>query len=719
MTRRRLYFNTLFVPTLSMVAMLTGSLTSALVVQREAAADLSWFDVAGNDDRPHVSFAEVIAWSDACLAVTDAEWPAVERVYSVYIQSWEGLGKDEDKLWLGLNQVLGLERAGCIDAFRASTDAILRTRDASTRHIALRRELLGLASTRGQLAADAHRVTRELATRIAGAVYERGPNEFDEIPPTTEVASVRDAVLRVRDSIAGIIGEERADNMIANIVQAYELSGTTALSWEFRAIIEHSSRLEPEQRERIAVAYAAADAKLRGKSAYLTPREARFEADETLFKEVEAIIGVDRADLIRGLAGGYVDVNAHPEGNIRRANMPVTESINTASDALLSRFVLDADIPAVAGAVGRSFWRPLSHHGIKPKPVPEPCPISTAFLVAVAGTTSDDEIAIIESIQRDSAQRYAQAEQAFDLLMSKEARIGGIADMSIAEDERALAELQSAFGVERLPASTIALARLARLERTLPFTKLAARFDTLSRIPWPNGSVVSAALGERVPPVAPLAESKRVALRATLELAAETLLASRLSAWREVQAANVAFDRVLEQFAGVSRVARERLVAMQAARLAGLAACASAARRSYSETIALVQQLAAADKVFEAQYIALALLEQDLGRTDAGRRLELELGASASAELRDRALIALVPTDPTAESLLRVSSEAAVAAGNMDDGDLKRIEAGNVVLTALRLERQRLDRAMRAQVAVSWRQLRAAGDLMAADAFKP
>ncbi len=55
----------------------------------------------------------------------------------------------------------------------------------------------------------------------------------------------------------------------------------------------------------------------------------------------------------------------------------------------------------------------------------------------------------------------------------------------------------------------------------------------------------------------------------------------------------------------------------------------------------------------------------------------------------------------------------------MDDGDLGRIEAGNAVLTVMKEGRRRLDRAMRAQVASSWRELRSAGNSTAADAFKP
>jgi hypothetical protein len=151
----------------------------------------------------------------------------------------------------------------------------------------------------------------------------------------------------------------------------------------------------------------------------------------------------------------------------------------------------------------------------------------------------------------------------------------------------------------------------------------------------------------------------------------------------------------MEQFAGQSRVARERLVAMQAARLAGLAACASAARRSYGDAISLVERLAGEGRVFDAQFVALALIRQDLGGTDAGRRLMDELDRIASAESRDRALAALVPATPGAAEVLRASSDAAMAAGDMDDGDLGRIQAGNAVLGALK-DTRRLDSSTRA-----------------------
>jgi hypothetical protein len=219
--------------------------------------------------------------------------------------------------------------------------------------------------------------------------------------------------------------------------------------------------------------------------------------------------------------------------------------------------------------------------------------------------------------------------------------------------------------------------------------------------------------------VAPLPASRRAVLRGILEESADALVAGKLAAWRELVAANRAFDAVEEQFAGQNRVARERLVAIQAARLAGLAACASAARRGYIEAITLVDRLAGEDQAFHAQYIALALLEQDLGRTDAGRRLRAELARIGSAEDRDRALTALVPLVPGAVEILRTASEAALAAGNMDDGDLSRIRAGTAVLTAHKEARRRLDRAMRAQVAIAWRTLRDAGNASAKDAFAP
>jgi hypothetical protein len=222
-----------------------------------------------------------------------------------------------------------------------------------------------------------------------------------------------------------------------------------------------------------------------------------------------------------------------------------------------------------------------------------------------------------------------------------------------------------------------------------------------------------------MPDVAPLPESRRASLRAILEESADALVAGRLAAWRELVSANRAFDAVQEQFAGHNRVARERLVAMQSARLAGLAACASAARRGYVEAITLVERLLGEDKRFEAQYLALALVEQDLGRTDAGRRLQRELARTESAEERDRALEKLVPMVPSAAEILRTASEAAVAAGNMDDGDLSRIRAGTEVLTAHKEARRRLDRAMRAQVAIAWRALRDAGSAAARDAFAP
>jgi len=524
----------------------------------------------------------------------------------------------------------------------------------------------------------------------------------------------------VRPNLAAVVGEARADAILANIVQAYEISGTTALAPEFRAIVEHASRLSEDERTRLAAAYAAADAKLVARSALDKPRETRTEADDALFKEIESILGAERADLIRALAGGYVDVRAYPEAPTGpKPNTPLPDLVNSAADRLLARFVDPKDFPAVESAAGRPYWRPLSHHAMRTETGPEMLPMSGAFLAAVAGAKGDDELAIIESIQSDYSVRFAQAEHAAGQIMAKEARLIAIAETLIAEDERAFRELQTAFGADRVPAATIALARFARLERTLPFARIASRFDTVSRIPWPTGSIAGAFFGERVTGATPLPSSRRAEMLAALTESADALLAGRLAAWREVTATSASFDRVQEEFAGQSRVARERLVAMQAARLAGLAACASAARRSYGDAISLVERLAGENRAFDAQFLALTIIRQDLGRTDAGRRLMAELEQVASTDARDRALTALVPPAPTAAEILRACTDAAMAAGDMDDGDLGRIQAGNAVLSALKESRRRLDRAMRAQVAVAWRTLRDSAVPAAADAFKP
>ncbi|MEY4119411.1 MAG: hypothetical protein RLZZ116_2739 [Planctomycetota bacterium] len=682
-------------------------------------ADLAWFDLPVSQDRPHVTFADVIAWSDACLAVKPEEWPQVERAYSEYVRQWEGHGRDEDKLWEGLTAALGTERAACIESMRACMDAILRTRDASPRHIEVRRQLLGLASIRGAQAPDAIRLARDLAGRISGAVVERSPIDLEEVPPATEVLGVRDAVTTLRGRMAQLLGEERADAVLASIVQAYELSGTTALSPEFRTIIEHANLLSPEEQQRLAAAYAAADAKLRGKLAYQEPREARTQADEALYGEVVAVLGEQRADLIRSLAGGYVDVRADLDASGPRPNVPLPDMMNSAADALLARFVDPAKFPEVEALFGRAYWRPMSWHGVKPKALPEPFIMDPGFMAAVAGAKGDDDLAIIESIHADYVRRYAQGEQALNTVMSKQGRLAAIADMSVAEDEAALIQLQTAFGKERISDNRLALARFARLERMLPFARVAGQFDTMDRIPWPMGSVASAALGQALPGIAPLPESHRAALRSALEEAAPSLVADRLAAWKGVHDAHNAFMRVLEQFAGHRTTARERLVAVQAARLEGLAASAIAAKRAYAAGITLVENLTTAKLDFEAQYFALALIEQDLGNTEAGRRLLAEVARIESPATRDRALEALIPIAPTAVSVLRACSDAALAAGNMDDGDLGRIEAGNKVLGIMKDARRRLDRAMRAQVAVSWRALRDAGNPSGARAFTP
>ncbi|MFM1804384.1 MAG: hypothetical protein RL136_1263 [Planctomycetota bacterium] len=695
------------------------ALAAAALVAPGSRADLSWFDLGVSVDRPHVSFGDVIAWSDACLSVRLEEWPAVERVYSEYIRSWNGDGRDEDKLWAGLESVLGAERSSCIGAFRAASDAILRSRDSSSRHVAVRRELIGIAATQGQHAADAQRIVRQLATRIADSVTPRSPIEYDDVPPMREVADIRDAIVPLRGNLAAVFGDARADEILANIVQAYELSGTTALLPEFRAIIAYARRLTDDERKLLADAYAEADAKLRGKAAYESPRETRVAVDDELYRKIEEILGAERADLVRGLAGGSLDVRAYPELAGPKPNTPLPMVMNSAADAILTRFVDGADLPAVEAMVGRAFWRPLSSHPMFERERPEPRAMSAAFLAAVAGVVGDDEYAIVEAMQADHNQRWAIAEHSYNTVMAKGARLIAITDMSLAEDLRTLGELQAIFGKERISDGTLALARLARIEQTLPFHRIASTFDTQDRIPWPSGSVASAALGLRPAGIAPLPSSHRASLRAALEANAEALVEGRLQAWGAVCRANAAFDRVQEQFAGKSRVARERLVAIAGARLDGLAACADAARRSYNEIVNLITDLASTDRVFESQYIALAAIEQDLGRTEAGRRLEIELDRHPDAAARDRALVALVPTTPTGSEILLTAAEAALAAGNMDDGNLDRIRAGAAVLETHRFARQRLDRAMRAQVAIAWRTLRDAGNPVARDAFRP
>jgi len=457
---------------------------------------------------------------------------------------------------------------------------------------------------------------------------------------------------------------------------------------------------------------------VRSREAYENPREARKRIDEDLYREVESILGTERTELIRSLAGGYVDVRAYPELSGPKPNTPMPDVINSAADALLLRFMREEDLASVEGAFGRGYWRPMSSHALRTRPRPTPEALPLPLLRSLVGPKSDDETAVVEAIHFDHLRRFAQAEQGLASIMAKEARVAAIANLALVEDERTLGELQGAFGRERASDERVALARLARAERILPFWKLAERFDTMSRIPWASGALGTIALGEPMPAVPPLPESRRAAYSEAVTAAAAAMLAGRLAAWHELEAANAAFDRVLEQYAGQSRIARERLAAIAAGRLRGLAACAEAAQRGIVEARALVESLAGEGKSFESQYIALALIEQDLGRTEAGRRLETMLARLEPAQ-RDRALAALVPAEPGGAQLLRAVSDAAGAAGNMDDGDLGRIAAGNKVLEAHAQLRRRLDRAMRAQVAIAWRTLREAGHPEAVDAFRP
>jgi prephenate dehydrogenase len=129
-----------------------AAVTAAFVLQPAlqpvAKADLGWFDLPLKDDVPHVTFGEMIAWSDACLAITDAEWPAVERLYADYLAKWTGEDGDEDILFNGLHSVLGANRALAIDTFRECAAAVLRSRDESDRHCIIRRTLMELAASR-------------------------------------------------------------------------------------------------------------------------------------------------------------------------------------------------------------------------------------------------------------------------------------------------------------------------------------------------------------------------------------------------------------------------------------------------------------------------------------------------------------------------------------------------------------------------------------------
>jgi len=123
-----------------------AAVTAAFVLQPAlqpvAQADLGWFDLPLKDDVPHVTFGEMVAWSDACLAITDAEWPAVERLYADYIAKWKGEDGDEDILFNGLHSVLGANRALGIDTFRECAAAVMRSRDESDRHCIIRRSAL-------------------------------------------------------------------------------------------------------------------------------------------------------------------------------------------------------------------------------------------------------------------------------------------------------------------------------------------------------------------------------------------------------------------------------------------------------------------------------------------------------------------------------------------------------------------------------------------------
>ena len=700
-----------------------AAVTAAFVLQPAlqpvAKADLGWFDLPLKADVPHVTFGEMIAWSDACLAITDAEWPAVERLYADYLAKWKGEDGDEDILFNGLHSVLGANRALAIDTFRECAAAVMRSRDESDRHCIIRRTLMELAATRGPLAVDSQRVAHDLAKNIFIAVRDHSHQGYNAMQAMREAGDVRAAIKPLYGTLVAVAGEERANAVFATLVQSYEITGEVALSTEFRAIVAHASKLSPDEREALATAYQSADARLRSAEAIENSRDLRAKIDDELFTTITGILGEQRAKLLRGLATGAVDTQAFSPENIDPGAGTSRDAVNGATDVLLEQFVDPSDFEAVAHAGGRRFWQPIPHPLMLPIEAPAPEPMDVAFLAAIAGAKGDDDLAIIEALHADHAQRWAQIEHTCDEIVSRDDRIMQLTDLTIDEDARTLTELQGVFGADRVNAGNVALARFTRLERILSFAKIADRFDTLSRIPWPTGSIGCAVLGVRLPGAPVLPDSRIAGLRALVAASAEALVAGRLESWRQVCNASKSFDRVVAEQRELQIPEHLKLQAIQKQRLASLADCAEAARRTYAAPLALIDSLAGDSHDWEAQFIALTIIERGLEHTDAGRRLEQHLQRTASPEMLDKARVAQIPFDPRGSDLLRACGEAAVAAGNMDDGDLGRIEAGNVILQKQIDTRRRLDRALRAQIAVAWRQLRAAGDPAATKAFDP
>lgn len=656
-----------------------------------ARADLSWFETENPLFPQPIRLSEVIAWSDACLAIDTEEWSDVAQLHRAYVEQWripaETLVGDtaaDARFFDGLAVRLGADRSTCLAAMRAWRAVPTRLANDEKSAEKLRREVLALSSASLESVAlegktdeeklDAQRraqaLAAELCQRMSSAVGRGNTRPADEL-----IVLLR-AVLPLRPQLIEILGQSAADRLQRTIVLRADIARPVFLGAKTKALLDFADRLTPEERAGIHAAFSRADALIdaivlegrgvanpteRGDAAemsawtstWLTSKRA---AEKLIASDFERVIGAERLQALRMLEVDGVSM------------LPPTDDGNTRADAALSLFVDPARFDALAivlgGSKGSRPWHPLGkiplgEEEIQAMRIPVPIPREHLRAVIEPSRLDASKLDVLESIHIGHVERMRALGKADDSL--KRSFIEAV----LREDERTFCEVVAAFGEESVPAARVALVQLSRAELGSGFRPLGANLDGcwIQAPDRADGSIALLSLDIPQDCVVSMMDGDQELLRTVLEpRAAEwtrlLIDEARAAATDAERAASIGRDRSSEDTA-----------ALRSTRLVRVGRDAARARAALERIHRLVEALRAAGPSGDraALSVLLATVDTVFDRSEAAQRLVSLLSQVKSSAHADDSTE--VSSAVRAEAILRLVDMY----GGVDDGSLGKL----------------------------------------------
>ncbi len=713
--------------------------------------DCAHADLAEFDADPHgsylnpISFAELVAWSDACLNVSHDSWPAIEKLHTDYLTASVSLTQHDravDRAFFDqLVAALGADRVTCIGAFAASRAAIEAIAPFEHPASQVGRGLLAIAAAKSPSALDAQQLALDLGTALAVALAPAGQGTLE----IDGIALAQRPFLAHRSRLDSVIGASRADEFQLSVLRGFDNCEAPLLNEHARAIIRKESKLSTDERAAVRAAYARADAALReilltGRgmpspgSAVVTEEEGtrRFEGPtwcgakskiaDALAKDLEQAIGPERTKLLFALVLGYASSTFSTDDEGVRQ-----------SDLALEAFVDRAHFDSLVGEFGSRFWQPVRTLGEwEGSPVGVPHPIERTLLTAIiTGPLTAEESSMVDLLHADHLARWNAA---FGELVHLERRrsISNQADDSLRlmdeEDSRVLDELRAALGPQRLSPESTSLFRLARAEASLSPRRGVSSNGSTNFLPRTARSAALVALGLRqanAPELGGVTTSHFELVRAALAPLANDWTAQIRAQWTTVRDARTQLPSspIIKMTPGMDRTEVQRQTnAWRRLLTKGDLALLIPTFQRHAALLESLEALETDEGSAAARDLFVALYWQYFNYLQASMRLSEHLASVKDVGMRTRVLDCLSPKDGVPSATVRGYLSAAAALERVYDSDeptSAELQRKELSTNALAMQVRALDARLNSNTARAWKMLRDAGDSVAQTMFAP